>query len=294
MPNAASPSSCNDSAWASPKSTPLTTTARHGPDPTAPAPEQPGQGPEQHAAEEQLFEERCAGHRGDHDQPVADAVGATGQALGRGREALVEVVDVGPDRDVDESHDELAGHTDRDAQQVDPPEAQSEVGHEALGPAQPAGQDRRPEEAAPQAEEGGQHEPRRRLGQLRQGGELVVLAGERRRRSRRTPPPAPARRGSRARRTAATSRRPPGPPGWPRRRAAAPRETSGAAEAAGRAGDGDGGTGIGCRLGWCARSRGIHRLFGPVAHSPTIPTAPPGGVPGPTVGGDASGRPRGA
>jgi len=80
----------------------------------------------------------------------------------------------------------------------------------------------------------------------------------------------------------------PHPGGRPVRRAGSgvelqPEGDIGWAEAAGGP-VGDGGTGIGCRLGWCARSRGIHRLFGPVAHSPTIPTAPPGGVPGPTVG----------
>ena len=133
-------------------------------------------------------------------------MGAAGQSLGRGGEPLMEVVHVRGDGDVDERHQELPAHADRDAEQVDPAEADAEVGGQVLGPPQPAGQDRRTEEPAPQAEQRRQHVPGGRLGQLGQGGELVVLAGQCRRHAPPARRPGPDRRGSRGRHTAATSR----------------------------------------------------------------------------------------
>ena len=93
--------------------------------------------------------------------------------------------------------------------------------------------------------------------------------------------PGPGRRGSRGRRRAATSRpqlRSTGTPpasSWRPRRRRHRRSRTVATAPADRA--------LGCvvgrrRLGWCAGSRGIHRLFGPVVHPPTIPTAPRDGA----------------
>ena len=224
---------------------------------------------------------------------VPDAVGATGQALGRSREALVEVVDVGLDGDVDEGHQVLAGHADRDAQQVDPPEPEPEVGARAAScraAGWPGGRRRGSRPTGRRGWTGRTTSAARPASTGRSAGGTGRRA---RRRCRRRPPAStwPPRNPS-----AAYSIHIHG--GRPGRRAGPPVELPaegdvGCAEPAG-AGPTDGrrgSTGIRCRLGWCARSRGIHRLFGPVAHSPTIPTVPPGGVPGPTVGGDASGVP---